>query len=284
MSAGSYVVFRGLRASFGALVAGVLAGCLALPAGAQTGPSNTASFKVTSSGQLTITGLADGAGNPLAIVPAGLTIVANAQTGIATTVEESGTGALNFAGVFTASGSGTLGATVNMTSDVSGQAVPGGAAEGFETSAGGIQFLNNSGAPVQVTVSFTATTSAMGSVTDPVLESVSGVFFDLEFSQSLGGDANSPCPTQILVDQETRNLGAPPDFATGPLAAPAMRTVTIPNGSTCAYNVLVQTGGRAAAMAPVPFMSPVQLAILALLVLLGGVAVVRRMNGVAIAG
>ena len=144
---------------------------------------------------------------------------------------------------------------------------------GIETVSGSIQFINNSGATVQVTVEFAAAISAMGSVTDPALESVSNVFYGVEFSESSGGDPNSPCTGGLFLDQQAYGLGAPPNTALGPLGTPAMRTASIPDGSTCSFNFLVQTGGRAAALPAVPLLTGPQLAFLALALLLVGVGV-----------
>ena len=239
------------------------------------GAANTASFSTAGSGVISIVDIKDVAGASIP-PPPGLNIHPFFVGPDHVVVEKSGSGALTFAGSAGIIGSGAS-TTVSAASDLSGTAVPAGVAEGIETTSGSIQFINNSGQAVEVTVRFDYTASASATVTDAALETVSRVFYDVEFQETLGGDPDSPCTGGILVDVEIPSFGAPPDTTAPTVANFLQRTVTIPAGSTCSYSSLVQTAGRAEAKAPpqpiasVPTLGTWAAGLLALILLLAGI-------------
>ena len=213
-----------------------------------SGGSNTASFTSTGSGEISIVGFRDVAGAPI-MVPPGFDIFPSTVGPNQGVLEESGSGILTFAGTAGVSGSGAS-TMVSISSNLGGTAVPAGVADGVETVTGAIQFINNSAHAVEVTVRFSYDYWAGASVTDPVLETVSDVFYNVEFQEATGGDPNSPCTGGLLVDEDMFGLGAPPDDITPAIANFLDRSVTIPEGANCIYTALVQTGGKAMAIAP----------------------------------
>ncbi|MEL7210823.1 MAG: hypothetical protein AAGK32_21730, partial [Actinomycetota bacterium] len=149
--------------------------------------------------------MADANGTPFTALPTGVTISPFA-TGGPTTVEQSGSGALGFAGSFTSSGAG-LTAAATASSDMTATATPAGVADGLETGAASIQVINSSQVTIQVTVRFDYTRTAAASVTDPALESVTDGLADVELSEASGGGP-SPCNTSFIVDEEVSGVAA----------------------------------------------------------------------------
>jgi len=214
---------------------------------------DTASFSSTATGDISIVDarVVDDPAGGMIVLPPGFNISPSIIGPNQTVVEQSGSGALVFSGTGAISGTGAS-TVVSMSSNLSGTAVPAGVADGAETVFGGIQFINNFELAVIVTVRFDYSHWASASVTNPLLETVSDVFFDVEFLETSGGDINSPCTAGFLVDSQFFGLVAPPDDITPANADFIEQSVTIPPGSTCAYNALIQTGGKAMAIAPPP--------------------------------
>jgi len=218
--------------------------------------ANTASFIARGSGDISIVEIRDASGSPVTALP-DFDIFPSVAGPVPMEVEKTGSGVLAFAGSAGSAGSDVT-TTVSIASDLSGSAVPVGVSNGIETVLGSIQFINNSGQAVEVTVRFDYGAFASATVTDAALETVSLVFYDIEFQESRGGDSNSPCIGGILVEaDETPGFGAPPDAEKSVPAAFFERTMTIPNGSTCDYTALVQTSGRAEAIAPTAPAQPI---------------------------
>lgn len=205
--------------------------------------ASAASFDIQTAAHLSIVQINEPGGQPLEQAPNGFRINGSTNGG-PTTIELSGTGVLNFNGSFATSGTG-LATVVDLDSAISATVVPAGVADGFETAVGGIQFINDSQSPIEVTVRVDPLVTAFASITDPALASVTNLFYDVEFSQTIGGNANSPCTGGILLDLQDFNIAAQPDVQVGPLGSPATSTITIPASSTCSYNLLVQAGARA---------------------------------------